>query len=129
MKLPSLWFTKRKDELDDEELRAHLRMATADRVQCGESEPEARRNAMREMGNITLIEDVTREMWGGVWLERVIQDVRYALRQLRRAPGFAITLVVTLALGLGRRRPCTPWWTGCCCGRCRTGCKLTGEHP
>ena len=40
-------------------------------------------------------------MWGGVWLERVLQDVRYALRQLRRAPGFAVTVVVTLALDWG----------------------------
>ena len=84
-----------------EELRAHLRMAMADRMERGESEDEARRNAMRELGNVPLIEDVTRAMWGGVWLERVLQDVRYALRQLRRAPGFAVTVVVTLALGLG----------------------------
>jgi predicted permease len=100
MKLPGLWFAKRKDELD-EELQAHLRMAMADRMERGEPETEARRNAMREMGNIPLIEDVTRAMWGGMLLERVAQDVKYALRQLRRAPGFAVTVVVTLALGLG----------------------------
>jgi putative ABC transport system permease protein len=100
MKLPGPWFAKRKDELN-EELQAHLRMAIADRMERGESEDEARRNAMRELGNVPLIEDVTRGMWGGVWLERVLQDVRYALRQLRRAPGFAVTVVMTLALGLG----------------------------
>jgi predicted permease len=93
-------FAKQKDELS-EELRAHLRMAMADRMERGESEDEARRNAMRELGNVPLIEDVTRGMWGGVWLERVVQDVKYALRQLRRAPGFAVTVVMTLALGLG----------------------------
>jgi predicted permease len=93
-------FARRKEELD-EELRAHLRMAIADRIERGESEEEARRNAMREMGNVPLIEDVTRAMWGGMCLERVLQDVRYALRQIRRAPGFAITVVTTLALGLG----------------------------
>jgi predicted permease len=100
MKLPGPWFAKRKDELN-EELQAHLRMAMADRMERGESEEEARRNAMRELGNVPLIEDVTRGMWGGVWLERALQDVRYALRQLRRAPGFAVTVVMTLALGLG----------------------------
>jgi predicted permease len=100
MRLPGHWFAKRKDELN-EELQAHLRMAIADRMERGESEDEARRNAMRELGNVPLIEDVTRGLWGGVWLERVVQDVRYALRQLRRAPGFAVTVVMTLALGLG----------------------------
>jgi predicted permease len=100
MRLPRIRFAKQRDELS-EELRAHLQIAMADRMERGETEDEARRNAMREMGNIPLIEDVTREMWGGVWLERVLQDVRYALRQLRRAPGFAVTVVVTLALGLG----------------------------
>ena len=98
--LRRLRFAKQKDELH-EELRAHMRMAIADRMERGESEEEARRNAMRELGNVPLIEDVTRAMWGGVWLERVMQDVRYGLRQLRRAPGFAVTVVVTLALGLG----------------------------
>jgi len=98
--LRRLRFAKQKDELN-EELRAHMRMAMADRMERGESEEEARRNAMRELGNLPLIEDVTRAMWGGVWLERVLQDVRYALRQLRRAPGFAVTVVATLAMGLG----------------------------
>src|SRR5882757_10916568 len=93
-RLRRLRFAKQKDELS-EELRAHLRMAMADRMGRGESEEEARRNAMRELGNVPLIEDVTRAMWGGVWLERVMQDVRYALRQLRRAPGFAVMVVVT----------------------------------
>lgn len=99
-KRPRLWIAKRKDELD-EELQAHLRMAVADRMARGEPEAEARRNAMREMGNIPLIEDVTRAMWGGVLLERVVQDAKYALRQLHRAPGFVVSVVVTLALGLG----------------------------
>jgi predicted permease len=50
---------------------------------------------------MAIADRMTRAMWGGVWLERVMQDVRYALRQLRRAPGFAVTVVLTLALGLG----------------------------
>ena len=99
-RLRRLRFSKQKDELH-EELRAHARTAMADRMERGESEEEARRHVMRELGNVPLIEDVTRAMWGGVWLERVLQDVRYGLRQLRRAPGFAVTVVVTLALGLG----------------------------
>jgi hypothetical protein len=91
MKLPRLWFAKRKDELD-EELRAHLRMATADRMERGEPEAEARRNAMREMGNIPLIEDVTRAMWGGVLLERVAFNSVALTHNVANAEPFQATL-------------------------------------
>jgi hypothetical protein len=57
MRLFEFRFTRRKEELN-EELRAHLRMAVADRVERGETVDEARQNAMREMGNLPLIEDV-----------------------------------------------------------------------
>ena len=93
-------FAKRKAELD-EEIQAHLEMDIQARRERGESAERARAAAMRELGNVALIEDVTREMWGWVWLERVGQDLRYAIRQLRRSPVFMVTVVATLALGLG----------------------------
>lgn len=93
-------FGRRKAELQ-EEIEAHLQMAIADRVSRGESEQAARRAALRELGNVPLIEDVTRQTWGWLWLERLLQDLGYALRQMRRSPGFAGTVIGTLALGIG----------------------------
>jgi predicted permease len=62
---------------------------------------EARIAAMREFGNIPLVEDVTREIWGLLWLEWLGQDFLYSLRQIRRSPAFAATVIGTLALGIG----------------------------
>lgn len=56
---------------------------------------------MREFGNLPLIADVTRERWGWLRLERLMQDLRFAVRQLHRTPGFTITVLLTLALGIG----------------------------
>jgi hypothetical protein len=83
---PSFGFERRKRELQ-EEIDAHLQMAIADRVARGETAETARQAAAREFGNIPLVQDVTRDMWGQAWLEQLGRDVRYALRQLRKSPG------------------------------------------
>jgi predicted permease len=93
-------FAKRKAELD-EEIQAHLQMDIQNRRDRGESPEQARIAALREFGNVALIEDVTRETWGWIWLERLGQDLKYAFRQLRRSPVFTATLIATLTLGLG----------------------------
>jgi putative ABC transport system permease protein len=93
-------FAKRKAELD-EEIQAHLQMDIQGRKDRGESAEQANVAARREFGNVALIEDVTRETWGLVWLERLGQDLKYAFRQLRRSPIFTITVIATLTLGLG----------------------------
>ncbi len=93
-------FARRKRDLD-EEIEAHLRMAVRDRVERGESPAEARAAVAREFGNVLLVKDVTRGTWGWEWLERMLQDFKYALRRLIMSPGFSMAAIATLALGIG----------------------------
>jgi predicted permease len=100
------WFTqlreRRTAELADE-LQMHLDMAQVDRIARGESPRDAAANARREFGNVGLVQEVARDEWNGAGLaaERLGQDLRFAVRMLRRAPGFAALGIVTIALGIG----------------------------
>ena len=101
MKMRRLWRARNRREELDEEIQSHLRMATEDHEGRGEPHNDARISALREFGNVALVQDVTHDTWRRSWLEQLGQDMRYGVRQLWRAPGFTLTVVLSLGLGIG----------------------------
>src|SRR5215469_16684393 len=95
-------FRRRRLENElDEELRVHLDMATQDRLERGEAPGQAAAAARREFGNDLLIRETTRQMWGWTRVELVLRDLKFALRQLLRNPGFTAIAILSLGLGVG----------------------------
>jgi hypothetical protein len=84
-----------------EELRLHREMAEDAALREGATPEGARREANLAFGCETIALEDSRAVWRFVWIESVAQDVRFALRSFRRTPGFALTVICTLALGLG----------------------------
>ena len=91
---------RRFRELDAEVL-FHLEQLKAENMAAGMSAEAARTAAMRAFGNPLLVRDRTQETWLWTEWERVVEDVRFALRQMARSPGFAAVAIVILALGIG----------------------------
>ena len=85
----------------DEELQFHLEQSTATKMAAGVPAAEARRQALIEFGGVERTREQCHQQRPGWWLGTVLQDVRYALRGFRRNPVFTITVIATLALGIG----------------------------
>jgi predicted permease len=94
---------RRKELYGDlaEEMRLHLEERTEQLMREGMSRKEAEQAARRAFGNATLLEERSREVWQMPWLESLGSDLKLVFRRLGKSPGFAATVLLTLAIGIG----------------------------
>ena len=101
LRLKSIFRRRRAESELDEEFQFHLERKIEEGVAAGLSAEEARRQAMLALGGLDQKKEEARDMWRVHWLTDFVDDVRYAIRSLRRTPGLTAFVVVTIAIGIG----------------------------
>jgi macrolide transport system ATP-binding/permease protein len=115
MSLLARVFGKKRDQRKAElerELRDHLELEAEDLRQEGRPADEAGYAAQHTLGNTLQVAEAVHEVWGWTWLDRLMQDLRFGFRILRRNPGFSLLAILCLALGIGANAAVFSWIEG-----------------